>query len=166
MNILAMSLVTFAECTIIIGDYQKALDKVNFKPTTSEAPIELNNSSFTSSAEHAASNLTPDMLEQLEEFTALNAQLYSDSSYTFIQQKGTHDLIWKDPLLIQVLRGKQPLIRIIEQLQQLNLPHGWYVQKPKGMGKPKVIKRWKRVGKFIMFLFFAWLLFKILLTSS
>ncbi len=157
---------TFAVCTVIVGNYQKALAEADSQPTPNEATIELTNSSFMCSSANPAPDLATETLAQLEEFIALNTYLYSDPTYIFLQQKGTHDLIWKDPLLIQVLRGKQPFLRIIEQLKQLNLPYGKYIQKPKGMGKTEVIKRWKMVGKITLLLFIAWLLFKILVASN
>lgn len=161
-----MSKVVFAQVTIIIGNYQKALGDHILNPDLKEKIIELKNSSFNICSVEPMLNLKNETLKKIEDFKALNSKFYSETEYTFFQQKGTHDLILQDPLFIQALRGKKRLTNIIEQLKQINLPNGWLIQKPKGLGKDNVIKGWKTVGKALVFFSIVWILFKMYLSFA
>ncbi|WP_162555680.1 hypothetical protein [Reichenbachiella versicolor] len=144
----------FAQTTVILGNYQEALNSPDHNENSQVSPVETNNSSYDiylkDSESNSQSKLSEHKLEKLEAFKALESKIYHDEGYLYFQQKGTHDLILKDPIMIEVLRGKMELKTVLDQLKQLDLPYGRYIQKPKGLGKKSVIRGWKITARILL----------------
>ena len=158
------SRIIFAQFTVIIGNYEKALvnDVVNMK--TKEELIQLKGSSFNTYSVESVSKLDKITLQKIEAFKALTSSFYKESEYTFFQQKGTYDLVLKKPLFIQVLKGKRKLRHVIKKLEEIDLPEGWLIQKPKRLGKDSVIKRWKIVANVTAIFFMILAIFRLYIT--
>ncbi|WP_405292172.1 hypothetical protein [Algibacter sp. Ld11] len=137
--------VLVVEFTVIIGDYKKALEDGILNPVSEEKIIILENDFYNSYSEDPVHTIYKDTIKKLKPFIGLNSCIYKNSEYTFFQQIGNHDLILKDPLPIQVIRGKAEITQVIEQLKQINLPNGWLIQKSKGIGKKSNIKIYKNL---------------------
>ncbi|MDO7136744.1 hypothetical protein [Algibacter lectus] len=133
------------EFTVIIGDYKKALEDGILNPVSEEKIIILENDFYNSYSEDPVHTINKDTIKKLKPFIGLNSRIYKNSEYTFFQQIGNHDLILKDPLPIQVIRGKAEITQVIEQLKQINLPNGWLIQKSKGIGKKSNVKIYKNL---------------------
>ncbi len=155
------SRVVFAEFTVIIGNYEKALVNGVVNMKTKEELIQLKGSSFNTCSVEPVSKLDKMTLQKIEAFKALTSSFYKESEYVFFQQKGNHDLVLKSPLFIQVLKGKKKLRHVIKQLEEIDLPEGWLIQKPRGLGKDSVINRWKIVGNAATFLFVILVIFRL-----
>jgi len=158
-----MSKVVFAQVAVILGNYRKALADNIMNTVPNKAISSIENSSYSISSEYSDFNLDKDAVQKLEHFKALNSRFYQDENYTVFQQKGTHDPILQDPVLIQALRGKKRITHIIEELKLINLPNAWLIQKPKGLGKDSVNKAWKTVGKVVVILTIVLFIMKLLL---
>ncbi len=159
------SKVTFAEVFILIGDYKKAIDK-NITVVEPEGEIEhTENTFFDFRPSNSGQKYDAEILQELNDFKALKTVLYRCPEFIMLKQKGTHDLILKDPLVIQMLRGKKEVNTIIEKLSSLNIPHGWIIQKPKGLGKENVNQAWKLTGRIMSVLVPLTILFFIYLNS-
>lgn len=133
------------EFTVIIGNYKEALEDGVLNTVSDEKIIMLENDFYNSYSEDPVHTVNKDTLKKLRPFIGLNSRIYHNSEYTFFQQIGNHDLILKDPLPIQAIRGKIEITQVIEQLKQINLPNGWLIQKSKGIGKKSNVKIYKRL---------------------
>lgn len=146
--------VTFAQISVLIGDYKKALEQDIMDLLPTENLVEINDSSYCQKLQDDNQVLDQQTISVLENFKALNSCFYKDKDVLFFQQKGTHDLVLKDPVFIQAMRGKAGFSEIISQLKQMNLPEGWIIQKPKGLGKASINNRWKVIGQVVSILSF------------
>jgi len=138
---------TIGELLVIKGDVQKALQENPFQikeELTSEKKI----GNFTLYTEKELMNQKIALLH----LQSLDTKVFKCDVYTIIQQKGNHDLIRKNPIFIDFLRGKVTIDQLFDTIESLTIPNGLYIQKPLGFGDPEKIKKWKKIG-FVVSIF-------------
>ncbi|WP_299897238.1 hypothetical protein [uncultured Aquimarina sp.] len=136
-----------AELQIIKGNIEKALK---------ENPFESRENLLTSKTIGNYTLYTekevPKQEINLVYMQSLDTKIYKDDEYIIIKQKGNHDLIRKNPVFIDFLRGKITIDELFILIASMQIPNGLYLQKPHGFGDPKKIKKWKKIGTVITIL--------------
>ena len=152
----------FGTLVVILGDYQKALsgDIARKEPKPGERAKDGRLFDYYPDGGSGPAEADPGL--DLEKFKALNAAIYRCGDYTYFMQKGTHDLVLKDPLSIQVLMGKAELGTVLDLLRQANFPNGWLVQRPKGLGSEKNRNLARTVSVVVTVLFILLVLAKVI----
>jgi hypothetical protein len=154
--------VAFSKLTIIVGNWKNALVE---KIAENKQLNELNKSDiglFNFYPNSTGVTLDELAVKQLEQFKGLTTEICKSKDYIYFAQKGTHDLIKKDPISVQFLMGKKKLAELVETIRSINMSSGWLIQKPKGLGKDSNVKLWKRLGTLSSILIVIYLILKLI----
>ncbi|MHA7057228.1 hypothetical protein ACWGOQ_0008425 [Aquimarina sp. M1] len=139
--------IAIGELLVIKGDVQKALLehplKIREDTTTTK---KIGNFTLYTTKEVHDQNIAITHLQSLA------TKIYVCDEYTVIKQKGNHDLIRKNPIFIEFLRGKITIDELFDTIGSLNIPNGLYIQKPVGFGDTKTLQRWKKIGSIVSIL--------------
>ncbi len=147
--------VAISTLTIICGDFEKALLPGN-KIVKEENKISKGIYDFYPDINGEI--IDPAIVTGLDKIKSIAMEIQKTKDYILFSQKGTHDLVVKDPVSVQFLRGKLGLEKLIEIVKQLNVPYGRIIQKPKGLADEKVVERWKKIAVWVIILSFLTLI--------
>ncbi|WP_378174936.1 hypothetical protein [Aquimarina sp. SS2-1] len=132
------------ELLVIQGNIQKALSENPFD-NKEELRVQKKLGNFTLYTEKEI----PNQHIKLTHLHSLNTKIFKSDEYVVIWQKGSHDLIRKNPIFIEFLRGKISIDALFEMISSLDIPNGLYIQRPLGLGDPEKLKKWKKAGSVI-----------------
>ncbi|MBW1296996.1 hypothetical protein [Aquimarina litoralis] len=135
------------ELQIIKGNIQKALEDQPFEQKDS-LPVQRTIGNFTLHTEQEVAKQSINLVA----LQSLETYIFKCDEYLIIKQKGNHDLIRKNPIFIDFLRGKMTIDDLFTKIASLNIPNGLYVQKPIGFGDPEKVKKWKKIGTIVTIL--------------
>ncbi|SEK37590.1 hypothetical protein SAMN04487910_0378 [Aquimarina amphilecti] len=133
-----------AELLVIKGNIKKALQE-NPSLIKEDGLVEKKIGSFSLFTK----NELPDQDVKIVHFQSLDTKIFKSDEYIIIKQKGNHDLIRKNPMFIEFLRGKITIDQLFDFIASLNIPNGLYIQEPIGFGDPKKLKKWKKIGTMV-----------------
>ncbi len=132
------------ELKVIKGNIQKALQEDHFQ-IQDDTLVEKKIGNFTLYTEKEL----PIHNIKLTHLQSLYTKIFKCDEYIIIEQKGNHDLIRKNPVFIEFLRGKMTIDQLFDLIASLDIPNGLYIQKPRGFGDPEKVKKWKKIGSIV-----------------
>lgn len=147
LNLGGSGQLAIAELQIIKGNIEKALKDNPFE-SKETLPISRTAGNYTLYTEKEV----PKQEINLVSMQSLDTKIYNSDEYIIIKQKGNHDLIRKNPIFIDFLRGKITIDELFNLIATMQIPNGLYIQKPHGFGDPEKIKKWKKIGTVITIL--------------
>ena len=154
--------VAISTLTIICGDFEKALLQENM---ILKAENKISKGIYDFYPDFKGEIIDTTIVNGLDKIKSIAMEIQKTKDYILFSQKGTHDLILKDPVSVQFLRGKIGIEELIEIVKQLNVPYGRIIQKPKGLGDKKVVERWKKISVWVVILsFFVLILIRLVNT--
>ncbi len=146
------------ELKVIKGNIQKALQENQFQ-MQDDTLVEEKIGNFTLYTEKEL----PTHNTKLTHLESLYTKIYKCDEYIIIAQKGNHDLIRKNPIFIEFLRGKMTIDQLFDLIASLDIPNGLYIQKPRGFGDPEKVKKWKKIGSIVSIVtFICFIIIKLL----
>ncbi|GAA0722326.1 hypothetical protein GCM10009430_24620 [Aquimarina litoralis] len=147
LNLGGSGQLAIAELQIIKGNIEKALKENPFESRES-LPTSKTIGNYTLYTEKEVPKQEIDLVYM----QSLHTKIYKNDEYIIIKQKGNHDLIRKNPVFIDFLRGKITIDELFTLIASMQIPNGLYLQKPHGFGDPEKIKKWKKIGTVITIL--------------
>ncbi|MGY3793001.1 hypothetical protein [Aquimarina sp. 433] len=147
LNLGGSGQLAIAELQIIKGNIEKALKENPF-----ESQENLLTSKTIGNYTLYTEKEVPKQEINLVYMQSLDTKIYKDDEYIIIKQKGNYDLIRKNPVFIDFLRGKITIDELFTLIASMQIPNGLYLQKPHGFGNPEKIKKWKKIGTVITIL--------------
>lgn len=147
LNLGGSGQLAIAELQIIKGNIEKALKESPFE-SHENLPTSKTIGNYTLYTEKEV----PKQEINLVSMQSLDTKIYKNDEYIIIKQKGNHDLIRKNPVFIDFLRGKITIDELFNLIASMQIPNGLYLQKPHGFGDPEKIKKWKKIGTVITIL--------------
>jgi hypothetical protein len=155
--------VSFSRVTVILGDYGKSDYESILKNKNLDDKNKVEKKIFTLYPLSGNATFDDKLSDQLIRLKGLKTEIFKNNDFIAFVQFGTHDLILKDPITVQMLMGKISLSQLIDKIKSLDLPSGWIIQKPKGLGDPKKANIWKIIGILVPVIYLLYFIIRMII---